>query len=820
MKMHIGLMIILSMATRVYGVDSVMFTKTKNSYVKSFLMPDTVDLIPKMAPDLNNSEIRCSYAPMEMITKTWLDNNNKIFTDLNCDKNKFVGMRFTDSSCAMAIACSKSLLENPESKKVVDTELNEVLAKDYAKNSLDESLIKAERFEVLRAFAKEKYGLAGNQKDCPSKIDIEEGGKCNLKILDEVFVGIQTTCRFGKLCYQDEKSGKSVILGFRKFKEEEKENNPAESYLLDYQKYRVASKGKSAIQEDSGYIDNLSTFVTSDEFKKADSDKKAVMFLEHLKKGLIIDPVLGFELDSDALSVDKEKLLKLKQFVGMYENKKITKESFAKDFENYRKEHAQAILSGSGSCSDILSINKICKETTALSTGGVVGKHPTSIEKLSSVAIDSRASIAKIKSSLDGKFDEKYFDSLLNAQRCIAFDLVNQNQVNSNGTFFIRPIGTMRDVRDDTKDDLEFIPRATPARSSSLSSGWADEKSGPSSGAAAVKEGMYASDEASSSKPLAPIASVDQSYQNNFANSYADSFRQTPASEKEKTPETSIAPVIPANASNDEKVNDLMKRLAAAEDKVEKMKASNEEAENARVKQKKIDEEDALVKDLKNQITELKNTKKATVKPAVAEAQNIDSSRSSSSNNNFSIAPSNRVDSSSKVIPISDNYASVRNESGSTGATGSVATRSASQVANTGVALTANTSTDKGATAAVLTVDGMSSEKASETIFNRIIELKGVPFYIEESGMMKEIVPVMKDGKIVLDEKGNPVFEKIVKGRAGDKKFAKIKDKKRAPASITNVADLKRDEEDKLKVERVEYMKLKELTKGILDSNQ
>jgi hypothetical protein len=116
----------------------------------------------------------------------------------------------------------------------------------------------------------------------------------------------------------------------------------------------------------------------------------------------------------------------------------------------------------------------------------------------------------------------------------------------------------------------------------------------------------------------------------------------------------------------------------------------------------------------------------------------------------------------------------------------------------------------------ITAIDGMSSEKATQTITSRILELNGTPFYIEEGGMVKEIIAVVKDGKVLLDDKGNPIYEKIVKGKVGDKKFAKMKDKTRAPAAITDAADLKRDQEEKLKRERAEYLKLKNLTNKVL----
>jgi hypothetical protein len=111
----------------------------------------------------------------------------------------------------------------------------------------------------------------------------------------------------------------------------------------------------------------------------------------------------------------------------------------------------------------------------------------------------------------------------------------------------------------------------------------------------------------------------------------------------------------------------------------------------------------------------------------------------------------------------------------------------------------------------VTTVDGMTEEKAQQTISSRILELNGTPFYIEEDGLVKEIRAVVEDGKILLDDKGNPKFEKIEIGKVGDKKFVTIKSENRSPASITDAADLRRYEDERQK-ERADYLKLMDLT--------
>ncbi len=46
----------------------------------------------------------------------------------------------------------------------------------------------------------------------------------------------------------------------------------------------------------------------------------------------------------------------------------------------------------------------------------------------------------------------------------------------------------------------------------------------------------------------------------------------------------------------------------------------------------------------------------------------------------------------------------------------------------------------------------MSIEKANEAINEKIIESNGNPFYIEEGGYVKEVLPVIINGKVQLNK--------------------------------------------------------------------
>ncbi len=90
-------------------------------------------------------------------------------------------------------------------------------------------------------------------------------------------------------------------------------------------------------------------------------------------------------------------------------------------------------------------------------------------------------------------------------------------------------------------------------------------------------------------------------------------------------------------------------------------------------------------------------------------------------------------------------------------------------------------------------VEELTPEKANEAIG------RNEPIYIEENGLIKELSLAIKDGKVLIDDNGKPVYTKIVRGKVGDKKFASlVKKGSRAPASVVvpkNLPDAKRQDE-------------------------
>jgi nucleoside diphosphate kinase len=829
MKNFLGLLTVWGVLFNAYAADTIMFQKSTPNYFPTNEYGE-ISFSFNVAP----AKINCHYEPTTILSEKNADNITSVTKNILCEDKAIPGRRFTNLSCQEAINCRKSLAETENEKALIDAQLKQVVAKDYVKNILKKGLPEIERFEMLKAFAQKKksaFGLNTKQsgEQCSSTFEVSD--QCNLKPINTIFNEEQSHCSVMNVgCYYVDEAG---IKGVKSFKQDFKESNDAKNFISTYGKYRVENKIKKQQDDEKDYIDKLASLVSSNDFKAANSDKKAEMFANFLNSSATIDPVLSYDLPEEVKSIKAQDVKANKSIVALYESKKITKESFKKEFDSYRKKRVQEVLGTSTGCSGKQSMEKICIAAAEIaSPQGVHLRSEESVEEISSQNLANPEAVEKIKKILGKRFKGSYFEKLLDAQRCESFGILKPSQLDADGSVKILP--PKRTVEDDYKDEIT-------RRFSKPNTDWLGDSSGrlgaSSMGIASIRESSRFGSEAEGSSSASAVSqasvpdvasSTQATATNTYSNNYSDLYRPSSYNpeEKEKDKEKPLADYTPSenNSSIEGKLSDLNKRLADSEAKVEKLKAENDQAKADLEKEKELQKEKDLVSELKNQITDLKAQnvvakKTAAVNKAVQaqEAANAQNAQPTTViNNNYganpsrveTLKPSSRVD---NYIPEARDYDAAGKMAGA-GVGRSAGAISALTLTSTGI--------DKnGVSLVVLTIDGMSAEKAAEAISSRIIELKGMPFYVEEAGMMKEIIPVMKDGKLVLDEKGNPVFEKITKGKAKDKKFANVKDKGRAPAAITNAADLKRaDEANAARIQsRAEYEKLKALTNGIVD---
>lgn len=279
-----------------------------------------------------------------------------------------------------------------------------------------------------------------------------------------------------------------------------------------------------------------------------------------------------------------------------------------------------------------------------------------------------------------------------------------------------------------------------------------------------------------------------------------------------------------SNGNLSEKVNDLTRKLASSESNLEKFKAETKAAEEERARQAQAESDAKTIADLQAKLVEANaDAKKPAITSSITDKVNSEPVPAS-----FSISPKSiksETGNKEKEVVAQNNPRDqeVRNNpvASSTIATPTSRNSNASAVSQSGVSSQMAYAPGDSRSSIVLTkMDGLTSENAVEKINEKITSLNGKPFYIEEGGIVKKIIPTIVNDVVAVDEFGKPIYEKIVVGN--DEKIALTQGKsqakaKRAPASISDKADLKRDQEERLKFERAEYLKLRNLTNGILN---
>lgn len=269
--------------------------------------------------------------------------------------------------------------------------------------------------------------------------------------------------------------------------------------------------------------------------------------------------------------------------------------------------------------------------------------------------------------------------------------------------------------------------------------------------------------------------------------------------------------------------NHLMNKITGLEEKLASQKKSAAEIVTT---EPKIAEESDLVRELRMAKAALADIKtdvktKAPAAAVVTEAargarSSIDSDGRSEENDDLSIASSGSSKESRSAVSVTPSG----NSSGSSSVSSSSGDRSPASVQESGGARGIgsgsagdNSSSSIGDGMVLTRLDGISHSKASETISKMILAESGKPFFIEEGGLVKEIIPEVVDGVILKAEDGTPVYKTVVKGKVGefkiDSKGKKIK--KEVIAKAASPADVKIQDYQKVGSPVVRYKELQEI---------
>ncbi|MDD4976170.1 MAG: FlxA-like family protein [Bacteriovorax sp.] len=764
--------------------------------------------------------------------------------------------RFTELYCKSAIECSNAKTSNDNPGFLGPITIPKYLGEDYASVELAKEVVRMDKVEALRKFAEKKYGK-DIAKKCKSPFDYDSNDakmmiSCDARVVDNGFNRLQDNCTAMRLyCFNKGLDTKNEYKAFQS--SYRSKPGGMESITQAFFKDRNELLVNDALANDSEMLASLADIISS---KDNSTIKMQNVFskLGEYKKHNKLDPIFGF--DKDYLDSSKElyqKSIHYKFFEKLLQSKTINLASAKKAIEDYRLVTAKNLLGNT--CLETAHFSNICQDATKIKNS----KHISKLYDFHTAALippdneDERFALVK-EAYPQGVQDFDDYKAVMDAERCRAFNigkniditaesvarfgvplpdydlasyykssLNNENSPSSQNLIkvFGKPNFSINDFGSKAIDGVQIAgPVKLPGPSEAIRP--SNEGTLSSSISDSLKSGYKETVKGSNATESSNLTGSNNLYNNSFNNpghSYLESNDNGQKSSDEAARDSKNS-ISNTNSVLNDKIAELNKKLSSTEENLERIKSEKEAADTEKEHQQKINEENKTIADLKNQIAEMKNESKVKGDDAdsknkistiattgidnAKEAQNVsakssEESRASAVNKDQDVNSGN-VNHSANSTSFENTPQGVSAKSSSTQGTGNALSSSA----KTGVVLTK--------------IDGMSSEKASEAITDKIIEMDGQPFYIEEGGMVKEIIPIIKNGKVILDEKGKPLFEKIVKGKVGESRFArgKVQTKKgRVPASLNDTADLKRDDEERLKYERAEYIKLKQITKDL-----
>lgn len=709
---------------------------------------------------------------------------------------------YSEENCKLMQSCAESKTNKDMSTFANYGTAPTMAAQDYAGLLMEDWLPQMEKLETLRKFSDKKYG-AGFSASCKSQFDFkasEGSSSCDKSLVEKGFKALNTSCSMmSKGCYNlGADYGKNV--------------GENESAIAQFFAQRTENRSTEALAADNEMLESVGSILAGQ--GRADEKVKAVFAkLRQLSSENKLDPVFNFDAD-EFISGELTKNRHYKFFQGLA-GKKLTAAAVKSEIEKHRRNTAQEILRED--CKNSWTYQDICRKATKVSSGER-GLYLSKLKAASRLKNVDKEHVDLLKFLYPrGITTDEDAKIVLNASRCVALGVIPKKQY----AFWDSPISLPPvDSSSSSSPDFSSIRKDSPSTgttSTFVATNGGDKPTDLSEGKAENKmeeeDPVIKKEDSGSSLKIAddfkmatspngattPSNYMQPAVMNNTSGVEAPAAVEAVESKKEEAPAT--------RALND-KIADLTKKLNATEDHLARLTDQQDDEQPQVGAQKKREEDNTTIAELQKQITALKaesSAKASEVKASGTGQGQVESSRALVSSSG---SPSVEIKSEEPMAvtadsPMGRGVASASSSSSS--ATVSTAVESAQSKGPSGFSTSGGSS---GKPLLVLSkTDGLSAEKITETICEKIIELGGQSFEIEENGVKMEIIPEFKDGKILLDEKGKPKFQKVVKGQ----KLAQTHGG-RGPASAADKADMKRKDEEALKRERAEYLKLKKLT--------
>jgi len=727
---------------------------------------------------------------------------------------------YSEENCRLLKSCSQAKTGNEEVNFANYTIGNNMAVEDLAALLLGDKLPVMEKVEALRKYADKKFG-AGFSNSCRPQFDLKSTTveKCDSKMMEIGFNYLNDTCSaVEKSCY-------NVGPDFGK-------NTPEnESSVVNFFNQRTDAKVTDSLAADNEILDGLSQIMSSKD--SVDSKVKAAIFkLKQLSDEKKLDPIFGYDAD-DFAERDITKTSHYKFFKSLAA-KKLTTAAFKTEIEKHRRDYAKNLLKND--CKDTVNYGALCERVTSAS----FGKHENYPNKFSAAQkfkrLDSKhTEFLKLVFPKTVKSDKDAL-MILNASRCVALGVVPNSTV--PGYMDISNSISSINLGNSFGSNLGLRLGPDFWNSSSSPSGTTvvtqlKEELFSGNGLKLPSAGMEIKPKLNESQTeISEVQekSLSDSFSENFKNvnpttntgsigssSYNSAYNtvsntnyrvETPV---EQPVEKKVSNPGPASNPLNDRLSELTKKLTATEDHLAKLQESKDEEASEKALQKKRDEDNKTIADLQNQIAELKKESvKAPEKTPVTIAEtNLGGlSRSPALSGSVPSVEAKKEENDKGSSSTEGAAARSSGQSAQSVSSGAESSPIAKNSASGGSSTSSSGSSTGGKPLLVLSKsDGMTAEKITESINEKIIELGGQSFEIEENGVKMEIIPEIKNGKILLDAKGKPRFLKKVKS---GKELASAKS--RVPASVTDQADLKRLEEEKVKRDRAMLRDLKNVT--------
>lgn len=721
-------------------------------------------------------------------------------------------------------------------------------------------------FEALRLYSIAKYGESFLPESCignetfkmPEATKNSNELQCHSEIINKGYEMALKNCKIPEVgCFQD----------YPEFLASKKATGNIKNLAADFYQQKSQEQHIEVLSNDGSIMQKISIILADDSLTPAE---RVEAFFNHLKNNYNqLDPILKNYYDRSSQNKNESKSDSIRESILSYINLNKHKSSvhIQVDLENLRKSEAKALLKGK--CETVMTMGRLCSVVNEVMSGSEVVVEEKDFNKLISNAEDtdirgdsllrnlainvSRCNTFILASEASAylktvKLSSDYdlYSDLHSAVKINTLASTTQPEKNGNKAKII--------IRSD--GSLEKKEQGTPITVQTMSDRFKDK--GPELvlinkfSKNSVLPEIYKNDvEIGSRKPTQATSIKKEMTEIGPQNTRATDKIETasgsaqnaimpmnrgfsagknlnsPISEKKIPDEYYPNTLATNNSKKNNSKNDysgLMNKISSLEKRLGKI--NNTDLEPEKRTSPTSGGESGLVKDLRSakaELAELVAVKKNQKDQSESGANKITSGKRArnSAGGSKPYAQESEESSSNDSGPVANNFSSSGRSNGTSSKNSKASSVAPSvQASDAGMGtkgtrqpVAAGESFGKNIDPIILLtkLDGMGNAAAvNETINKLIYAESGRPFYIEEGGLVKQIIPEIVNGKILINEKGKAVYKKILKGKVGEFKIA-LEQKATRITNLESPADLKRAEAKIAPV--IRYRELKDLFK-------